>query len=86
MIVDCRLFPRGPAYVRIKTMGHALNRKIAVPALAVIFAMVEAGLVPAQSGRPQGSPLQDLRSLNELREAFNRDAGKIRLILLLSPT
>lgn len=67
-------------------MGHDLKGKIAAPALAVILAMVGAGLVPAQSGRPQGSPLQDLRSLDDLREAFDRDAGKIRLILLLSPT
>jgi hypothetical protein len=30
--------------------------------------------------------LQDLSSLDELRAAFERDAGKTRVILLLSPT
>jgi hypothetical protein len=30
--------------------------------------------------------LADLGSVDQLRAAFNRDLGKIRLILLLSPT
>jgi hypothetical protein len=31
-------------------------------------------------------PLHDLQSLAEFRELFNRDRGKPRLVLLLSPT
>lgn len=31
-------------------------------------------------------PLQDLRSVDELKSLFNRDVGKVRLVLLLSPT
>jgi hypothetical protein len=75
-------------------MGQKLKRKIATLALAAIFAFAGARAVFAQVERPQepapstskSAPLQDLRSMDELREAFNRDAGKIRLILLLSPT
>lgn len=75
-------------------MGHDLKRKIAAPALGVIFTVVGAGLALAQAQQPRESAqspaknalLHDLQSLDELREAFDRDAGKIRLILLLSPT
>jgi hypothetical protein len=31
-------------------------------------------------------PLTEIRSIETLRDQFNRDAGKIRLIMLLSPT
>jgi hypothetical protein len=30
--------------------------------------------------------LQDLRGIDELRSLFDRDQGKIRIVLLLSPT
>jgi hypothetical protein len=36
--------------------------------------------------RSSQSSLRDLRSLDELRDEFNRDRGKPRLVLLLSPT
>jgi hypothetical protein len=35
---------------------------------------------------PEEAVLNDLDSLEELQEIFNRDAGKTRLVLLLSPT
>ena len=30
--------------------------------------------------------LEELRSIDDLRSRFERDAGKVRLVLLLSPT
>ena len=30
--------------------------------------------------------LHDLRALDDLKAQFNRDAGKVRIVLLLSPT
>jgi hypothetical protein len=35
---------------------------------------------------PSQEPLMDLQSIETLHPQFNDDAGKIRLILLLSPT
>jgi hypothetical protein len=34
----------------------------------------------------RSAKVTELRSVSELRERFNEDAGKIRLILLISPT
>jgi hypothetical protein len=39
-----------------------------------------------ETGSGPGASLTDLRSVDQLRDAFNRDAGHPRLILLLSPT
>ena len=30
--------------------------------------------------------LEDLQTIDDLRDAFNRDTGSVRLVLLLSPT
>ena len=40
----------------------------------------------ARSQTPTAPTLTDLQSLDELKRAFNRDAGKPRLLLLMSPT
>ena len=44
--------------------------------------------IDARPGPQAASPaaIQDLRGLDELRTMFNRDVGKARLVLLLSPT
>lgn len=41
------------------------------------------GVADATTG---STPLHELSSIGSLREAFNHDAGKIRLVLLISPT
>lgn len=38
------------------------------------------------SCRPGPGTLSDLGQLEELKDQFNRDAGAIRIVLLLSPT
>jgi len=38
------------------------------------------------SSTSEAAPVQELASIATLREAFNHDAGKVRLVLLISPT
>ena len=56
-------------------------------ALAVLAAAVAAVLV-LQSPRaaPGQDPLNDVNSIEVVRDQFNRDAGEARLILLVAPT
>ena len=63
-------------------------------ALPMLLAFVLAGCghsgavtVPwDRRAAPAGMTLTDLHDLGELRNAFTRDAGKPRLIMLVSPT
>lgn len=65
---------RGP------TLGHAAG----IVAVTLALAALAAGCTgtPAGAGRDLG----DLHDIGQLRSVFNRNAGKPRLILLLSPT
>ncbi|HZT78029.1 MAG TPA: hypothetical protein VFA27_15350 [Vicinamibacterales bacterium] len=49
--------------------------------LAAVVALFALTIVPLGAAR-----LHDLHGLDDLKAAFNRDAGKVRLILLVSPT
>jgi hypothetical protein len=51
----------------------------AILGVAIIIAFLS--YYPAPS-----TPLTDLKTVNDLRNQFNRDKGSPRLILLLSPT
>ncbi len=51
--------------------------------LALLLAACQGG---ATTGAGVGPKLRDLHGVAELEQAFNADAGKPRLILLLSPT
>jgi hypothetical protein len=51
--------------------------------LPLLLAMVPA---QAEERTAVSSPLQDLSSLEQFQELFNRDEGKPRIALLLSPT
>ena len=59
-----------------------LRRRAAVVAVAAAC----AGLVPACGRAPEPAGLRDLTGVAELKARFNRDAGKPRTVLLLSPT
>jgi hypothetical protein len=52
---------------------------------AVLVAAVAAVVIGSFSPEPNIT-LTNLNNVSELREQFNRDAGKVRLLLLLSPT
>lgn len=68
-------------------MTAAPARLCAILAAAILTVAPAPARSHADAARAVASPaLSDLRSLDELRTAFNRDAGKVRLVLLLSPT
>jgi hypothetical protein len=67
--------PKG-GWARSTTLGLAL----------VALAFSHCSSLPHDAGLPL-TTLSDSRSgLDPLRNAFNRDVGKVRLILLLDPT
>lgn len=51
----------------------------------VLLATVAAAVIGSLRPEPNQS-LMNLNSVAELRDQFNRDAGKVRVLLLLSPT
>ncbi len=61
-----------------------------VSILVVALALVSSACTSSRSsaaGTTATSPnVTELGSVSDLQERFNRDAGKVRLILLLSPT
>lgn len=48
--------------------------------------LVTAALFAATCGAANGPTLRDISSVDQLKASFERDAGKPRLVLLLSPT
>lgn len=58
--------------------------------LALAALLIGIFLVVRFESQPQGEPAQgrltEIQSIETLRAQFNHDAGKIRLIMLLSPT
>ncbi len=75
-------------------MRHRRSRAILLWALPMLLAFVLAGCghsgtvtVPwDRPAPPTGMTLTDLHDIGELQTAFNQDAGKPRLIMLVSPT
>lgn len=51
-----------------------------IGAVLAVYFVSQPRLVPGQA------PLMDIQNIETLREQFNLDAGKTRLILIASPT
>ena len=61
--------------------------KGSVRSLAAIALLAASPLQRSSTlANPAEPSLADLKSVDDLRSAFNRDAGEVRLVLLLSPT
>lgn len=66
-----------------------LNARVLVASLAMT--VLVGGFVPnvTRTSAPTllaAPSLSDLKGVEELKTLFNRDAGKVRLVLLVSPT
>lgn len=57
-----------------------------VIAVAFLIALGALGLLAFRDDASSNSRLTNLKSLEQLRAAFNQDQGKPRIVLLLSPT
>lgn len=79
MVTGHRLAFNGPAIRRVGQCARfGLKSSLGLLLLAVA---ISTGC----SGDKKGT-LQDLNNIDELKARFNRDAGKPRIVLLLSPT
>ena len=76
--------------MRRQTQIAALMRLL--PLVVLLVALVGCGHSGAATATvdrpasPAGLSLRDLHDIGQLRDVFNQDAGKPRLILLVSPT
>ena len=55
-------------------------------ALALASSACTSSPSPVTGSTTRSGRVAELRSISELRERFNEDSGKVRLILLISPT
>jgi len=66
------------------------SRGLALLAILLALAVASAcgsGANPKTEESPtQSATVTELRNVSELGDRFNQDAGKVRLILLISPT
>ena len=62
------------------------RRLIAVGLAALALLGAQVGSLEIAPSLVAAPSLSDLRGVGELKDLFNKDAGKVRLILLVSPT
>jgi hypothetical protein len=61
-------------------------RAMACAVAILVIGLSQAGRGPLSGSLVAAPSLIDLRSPDDLKTQFNRDAGKVRLVLLVSPT
>jgi hypothetical protein len=61
-------------------------RSIACAVAILLIGVCQAGRGPLSGSLAAAPSLTELRSPDELKTQFNRDAAKVRLVLLVSPT
>jgi len=64
-----------------------MMKRVRVVAAALGVLLLFGGYTPWSAPVATAAPtLSDLKGVEELRTLFNNDVGKVRLVLLLSPT
>jgi hypothetical protein len=68
-------------------MSKFLSRR-SIIAISILLATILLGVYIQTRPRiaPGQKPLTDIQNIDTLRTQFNKDAGKTRLIILVSPT
>ena len=61
-------------------------RLVAVGLAALVISGARVGSLGVAPSLLAAPSLADLRGVDEVKGLFNKDAGKIRLVLLVSPT
>ena len=71
-------------------MNKSLPKRTGKPVLGIIILLIAILLGIYLETRPRlapgQEPIKDVQNIGTLRTQFNQDAGKTRLILLVSPT
>ena len=68
-------------------MKRFLTMRIIVAAAALLTGILIVFYAKIQPGRaPDTQTLTNIETIDTLRTQFNRDVGKIRLVILVSPT
>ena len=65
---------------------RSLVVRAAAAAAGAALALLGPGVSAQAPGDRAASRLRDLTSVDQLRDAFNADESKVRVLLLLSPT